>query len=245
MNLNLIMPMGGGGTRFENHGFSVPKPLIQIYGKPFFYWATQSVSKFVELETITFVVLKSHIEQFGIDEEIKKFYPDAKIHVIPEVLPGAVLTCIQGIVDLPESRPVLFNDCDHLFLCQEFYNFCSSEQFNDIDGGLLSFKSNDPKFSFAECDADGFVIRTVEKKVVSNNAICGAYYFKDKKTFSDGVEIYLKNCKYNEFFVSGVYNVLAASGKKIAVFQTDEHVSFGTPEEFVQAQEINTWQQLV
>ena len=83
MNLNLIMPMGGGGTRFENHGFSVPKPLIQIYGKPFFYWATQSVSKFVELETITFVVLKSHIEQFGIDEEIKKFYPDAKIHVIP------------------------------------------------------------------------------------------------------------------------------------------------------------------
>lgn len=36
MKLNVIMPMGGGGTRFGNHGFNVPKPLIEIYGKPFF-----------------------------------------------------------------------------------------------------------------------------------------------------------------------------------------------------------------
>ena len=45
MKLNVIMPMGGGGTRFGNHGFNVPKPLIEIYGKPFFYWATQSLVK--------------------------------------------------------------------------------------------------------------------------------------------------------------------------------------------------------
>ena len=60
-NLNLIMPMGGGGTRFGRSGFNMPKPLIEIYGKPFFYWATQSIAKFVHLENITFVVLKEHI----------------------------------------------------------------------------------------------------------------------------------------------------------------------------------------
>ena len=48
--LNVIMPMGGGGTRFGNHGFNVPKPLIEIYGKPFFYWATQSLVKNIEIE---------------------------------------------------------------------------------------------------------------------------------------------------------------------------------------------------
>ena len=244
MKLNLIMPMGGGGTRFGNHGFAVPKPLIQIYGKPFFYWAVQSVSKFVELESITFVVLKPHIEQFGIDMKIKKFYPNAKIHVIPEVLPGAVLTCLQGITEIPNGEPVLFNDCDHLFLCREFYDFCSSERFESCDGGLLTFKSNDPKFSFAECNEDGFVTHTVEKQAVSDNAICGAYYFRDKKTFSDAAEVYLKNCEYKEFFVSGIYNVLAAADKKIAVFQTDEHVSFGTPDEFEQAKGSETWRKL-
>ena len=68
MKLNVIMPMGGGGTRFGNHGFNVPKPLIEIYGKPFFYWATQSLVKNIEIESLTFVVLKEHIEKFAIDQ---------------------------------------------------------------------------------------------------------------------------------------------------------------------------------
>ena len=55
------MPMGGGGTRFGNYGFNVPKPLINLQGKPFFYWAVQSVNKFIEVQDIIFVVLKEHV----------------------------------------------------------------------------------------------------------------------------------------------------------------------------------------
>ena len=64
MKLNLIMPMGGGGTRFLKQGYTLPKPLITIYGKPFFYWATQSISKFVDLKSLTFVVLKEHVDKY-------------------------------------------------------------------------------------------------------------------------------------------------------------------------------------
>lgn len=110
MKINLIMPMGGGGTRFGNQGFDVPKPLIEIYGKPFFYWATQSLAKFVELQSLTFVVLKEHVEKFHIDEVIKKYYPDANIVVILEVLPGAVLTCKAGVQKVTDSEPILFNE---------------------------------------------------------------------------------------------------------------------------------------
>ena len=68
--LNLIMPMGGGGTRFGNHGFNLPKPLIEIYKKPFFYWAAQSILKFTDVESLTFVVLREHVEKFSIDKRI-------------------------------------------------------------------------------------------------------------------------------------------------------------------------------
>ena len=244
MKLNLIMPMGGGGTRFGNQGFSVPKPLIEIYGKPFFYWATQSVAKFVDLQSLTFVVLQEHVMRFSIDKKILECYPNAKIIVIPEVLPGAVLTCMEGIKEIPEGEPILFNDCDHLFLCRDFYDFCKEGHFSEVDGALLTFKSTDLRFSFAECGNDGLVKRTVEKQAVSDNAICGAYYFKDKRTFSEAVDVYLKNCQYKEFFVSGVYNVLANSGKKISIFETDKHVSFGTPEEFEKAKGDFTWKEL-
>ena len=48
------MPMGGAGSRFFKNGFVMPKPLIEIKGKPFLYWATRSISNFIEVEDITF-----------------------------------------------------------------------------------------------------------------------------------------------------------------------------------------------
>ena len=43
---------------------------------------------------------------------------------------------------------------------------------------------------------------------------------------------YGKNCEYKEFFVSGIYNVLAAQGARIAGFACDLHLPFGTPDEY-------------
>ena len=236
MKLHLIMPMGGGGTRFGREGYESPKPLIEIYGKPFFYWATESIRHFVPLASLTFVVLQDHINRFSIDQKILEYYPEAKIEVIPEVLPGAVMTCLAGVKQIPQGEPILFNDCDHLFASQSFADFCNKERFEELDGALLTFRSDAPRFSFVAYDEHGLVNRTVEKKAISHDAICGAYYFKNRNCFERAAEEYLKNCSYSEFFVSGVYNVMAQHGLKIKNFDTDFHVSFGTPEEFIKAQ---------
>ena len=235
MKLHLVMPMGGGGTRFGNMGYELPKPLIEIYGKPFFYWATQSIVENIELESLTFVVLQPHIDKFEIDKKILQYYPSAKIEIIPEILPGAVMTCLVGVKSLPYDEPIMFNDCDHMFKCTKWNRFCEEECFDELEGGLLTFKSDDSRFSFVAYDEQGYVIRTVEKEVISNDAICGAYYFRSRKIFEDVTEIYLKNCSYSEYFVSGVYNEMAKMGHKIKTFNTDFHVSFGTPEEYEKA----------
>lgn len=253
MKLNLIMPMGGGGTRFGNCGFELPKPLIPIYDKPFFYWATKSIEKFTEIGSLTFVVLQEHIDRFHIDAEILKYFPEAAIEVIPQVLPGAVLTCKAGVTHIPDGEPILFNDCDHLFLCERFYEACNhmgdgtriQGELADIDGALLTFISDEDRFSYAAYDENGYVCRTVEKEVISNDAICGAYYYKDKETFLNATEIYLTKCAYKEFFVSGVYNIMAEQGQKIITMTTDEHVSFGTPGEYEEAKNSEVYKQLL
>jgi dTDP-glucose pyrophosphorylase len=230
--INLIMPMAGSGSRFSKNGFSVPKPLIEIEEKPFFYWATQSIKKFTKLESLVFIVLKEHIDNFEIDKKIKSYYPEAVIKVIPEVLNGAVLTCLEGAKEIINESPIVFNDCDHMFICSSFYEYCNSGDFSKIDSALLTFESSDPKFSYLECDSNGNVIRTLEKVVISNNAICGTYYFKNKETFMKSAQQYLKVCDYHEYFVSGVYNVMAGEGSIIKNFCVDNHISFGTPEEY-------------
>ena len=226
------MPMGGGGTRFGNKGFNLPKPLIELQGKPFFYWATQSIVKYVDVQDITFVVLLEHVEKFDIINKIKMYYPDAQFQIIPEVLNGAVLTCCKGADLIADQLPILFNDCDHAFISKAFYDYCRMAEFDKVDGALLTFASSNPAFSYVLFDNNHNAIGTIEKKVASDEAICGAYYFRNKDMFTEAVNRYLINCNYKEFFLSGVYNEMGKIGARISTFKVDEHISFGTPAEY-------------
>lgn len=243
--LHLIMPMGGAGSRFFNDGFILPKPLIQINGRPFLYWATMSVKKYVNIADLTFVVLKEHIDAFCIDKEIRKWFPEAKIVVIPELLPGAVMTCLEGLRDISDELPVLFNDCDHMFCCSSFSQAINSGEW-EFDGALLTFPSNHPQFSYVRYGDDGVsIVGTVEKEVVSNQAICGAYAVRNAQLFRRAAEQYLTECNYSEYFVSGIYNVLCQKGRIVCNYQVDFHVPFGTPVEYKAAQDSEFFSELM
>lgn len=243
--IHLIMPMGGAGSRFFKNGFVMPKPLIEINEKPFFFWATNSISNFVEVEDIIFVVLQQHVDEFQINQKIKEYFPNAKIEIIPELLNGAVLTCMNGVKSINDDLPIVFNDCDHMFICNEFYDYCKNGDFSKLDGALLTFTSTDPKYSFLEMDENDNVINTVEKKAISDKAICGAYYFRNKNLFLECCEQYLKKCNYNEYFVSGVYNVMASKKMKIANFTCDTHIPFGTPDEYYTAEKSDEFRKVL
>ena len=231
---HLIMPMGGNGSRFSKNGYIIPKPLIEIYGKPFFYWACESLNRFNDVIDITFVVLKEHVEKFNIDKKILEYYKDANIIVLDHVLNGPVLTCLEGIKTVQDDFPILFNDCDHLFKSTEFNNACKEDEILKIGGALITFNSNLPQYSYVRYDGIK-IIGTIEKEVASNNAICGAYLFKNARQFRKLSKSYLNNCNYKEYFISGMYNEMAKFGYEIKTYNVDYHVSFGIPEEYEEA----------
>lgn len=243
--IHYIMPMAGRGSRFSKAGFDFPKPLITIYDKPFFYWSTRSIEKFVDISTLDFVVLQEHVDRYDIDKEIRLYFPEARIHALPEVTEGAVITCMKGIKEIMDELPVLFNDCDHLFKSSDFNNFCLESFDENIDGLLLTFSSEEPKYSFVEKNEQGNVIRTVEKEAISDEAICGCYYFKNRELFLNCVEKYLKECDYSEFFMSGVYNVMIEKGMTVKSMRTDYHVPYGIPEEYEKAKDDNHYKELI
>lgn len=234
MKTHLIMPMGGAGSRFHENGFMVPKPIIEIEGRPFFYWATRSIEKFTDLEDITYVVLQDHVDRFFLDTLIRKYYPNANIVIIPEVTPGPVFTCLEGLKVINDEKPIIFNDCDHMFKCTSLYKLINGSGIS-ADGALVTFESDVPHFSFVKYNDNNEVVGTVEKEAVSNHAICGAYYFSSSQLFTDLADEYIKNCPYNETFLSGMYNIMCGKGMLVKDCLLDFHVEFGTPEEYENA----------
>lgn len=241
--LHLVMPMGGSGLRFSKEGFEVPKPLIQINNKPFFVWSAYSITKFIDVIDITFVVLQEHVNKFNIDKIIVDYFPFAKIIIIPHVLDGAALTCLEACKTINDNNYILFNDCDHMFKSSSLNDFFF--HINQCDAGLVTFESNEPQFSFIEYDERGNIIGTKEKQCVSNRAIVGAYLFKNASLYKQVCQEYLQECNYSEFFVSGIFNIICRHHGIVKEFSVDFHVNYGTPVEYEAAKKSCHFSELI
>jgi CTP:molybdopterin cytidylyltransferase MocA len=231
-DLALVMPMAGRGSRFARDGVETPKPLIEVAGKPFFWWAVESVRRRVALRELLFVVLREHVAAHAIDAVIAGHYPEARVVVIDEPTAGAAETGAAGVAALSEDGPFAINDCDHGFRADDLPALVRAME-SGMAGALLGFASTSPAYSYVRLAEDdpGRVTGTVEKQVVSPFAIAGCYFFAGKARFRGALDLYRRTCPYDELFVSGLFDIICQSGERVGFQPLAGHVSFGTPEE--------------
>ncbi len=233
--LNLIMPMAGRGSRFAKQGIREPKPLVNLGGKPFFWWAVESVRRAAPINEMVFVILQEHVAEWSLDSCISGFYPSARIVVIPDVTSGSAETAAIGIAALSSRGPLVINDCDHAFVVTGL-DTAAAQLARSTAGILMTFRSSSPNYSFVQLAPDGAVTGTVEKKVVSDFAIAGCYLFSSPSLFNEQYARYVRNCPYPELFISGIYNQLLEDQLPVAKLVLEEHFAFGTPEEYAVVQ---------
>ncbi len=234
--------MAGEGSRFAKAGWTTPKPLIELRGVPLFQRAIGSVAIEGADMKYSFIVRQEHIDNQHIDQLIKALEPQARIFSVLKTTRGAVETCLVAEEAIGDDDAVVVMDCDLEFRSQR-YNELVAQALSlpaaDADGGaLVSFESENPRYSFAQVDAEGRVLRTAEKEPISSHALCGAYFFGSGKDFKRIAHRLLDDgtCTKPEFYVSLLYNYLLAEGKTVRLATMEEYHSYGTPEEFLQAQ---------
>lgn len=238
--LHIIMPMAGEGNRFKKEGWTVPKPLIHLNGQPLFKHAISSVRADDIHLKYSFVVRKEHIEEYQIAQTIKSYVPDANIFSVEKTTRGAVETCLMAESVIADSDAVIVMDCDLEFHSESFMKIIREmlqQPYSEATGGVLvSFDSDDPRYSYAALNEEGFVIRTAEKEVISNHALCGAYFFSNGKRFKQIAHQLLEEPVFTkpEYYISLLYNYLLADGETVRLSQLDEYYSYGTPEELKQ-----------
>lgn len=235
--LHIIMPMAGEGSRFLKEGWITPKPLIELHGVPLFKRAIGSVSIDGVPMKYSFIVRQEHIDKYQIDEQIKAILPQANIFSVLKTTRGAVETCLMAESVIADEDGVIVMDCDLEFRSKRFLEILKgilSQPMEQSEGGaLVSFESNEPRYSYAALGEDGFVTRTAEKEVISKHALCGAYFFSTGKRFKQIAHQLLNEpvFKKPEYYVSLLYNYLLADGEKVQLATMEEYYSYGTPEE--------------
>ena len=238
--LHIIMPMAGEGSRFAKAGWTTPKPLIELNGQPLFKHAISSVSADGIQMKYSFIVRQEHIDKYAIDKGIKAFLSEANVFSVMQTTRGAVETCLMAESAIDDEDAVIVMDCDLEFRSKTFIEIIKDILSQSVDkangGALVSFESDLPKYSYAEVGEDGLVKRTAEKEVISNHALCGAYFFSTGKRFKEIAHQLLNEPEFKkpEYYVSLLYNYMLAEGEKVQLAPMEEYYSYGTPEELQQ-----------
>lgn len=232
--MHLILLMAGQGSRFRAQGENRPKPLLPLFGKPFFFWATQSVLLHARVERLSFVVLNEHIRTHRLDAHIRDLYPQASLLALDKVTSGAAETAWLALNALHPQGPTAFLDCDLAFDAPGLPGLTTAFS-QGASAALCTFPSSNPAFSYVRLDAAGKPQAVVEKQVVSDKAVAGLYLFRDMEIFSQTYEVFSGTVGHKERYMSGLYSTLLTMGKTIALCPLTNHLSFGTPQELTAA----------
>ena len=104
---------------------------------------------------------------------------------------------------------------------------------DECDGGVLTFNSTHPRWSYVRLGENGFISEAAEKKVISDIATVGLYYYKKGSDFIKYAEQMIqKNLSFNgDFYICPIFNEMIADGKKVRPFKVNKMWGLGTPEE--------------
>ena len=227
--LNVVIPMAGAGSRFEKAGYTFPKPLIEIAGKPMIQLVVDNLN--IDANYI-FIVQNQHREKYNLDTTLKLIAPNCKIVGLDGLTEGAACTALLAKEFINNDNPVLFANSDQ-FVEWSSNDFFYLMQESKADGGIPTFKSTHPKWSFVRLDEKNNIVEVQEKNPISNMATVGFYYFKKGKDFVKNAEEMIKadDRVNNEFYLCPVYNYLIKNGGVVKTSKIKEMWGLGTPED--------------
>lgn len=246
--MQIIIPMSGFGERFRRAGYQVPKPLIEIDGKPII---AHVIDMFPGEQDFIFVCNQDHLDHpaYRMQAILEHYCPTGRIiGIAPHKLgPIHAVRQIEHLLDL--GQPVIVNYCD--FTCYwDWQHFKTFVQLTGCAGAIPAYKGFHPhtlgstNYAYMR-EANGWVLDIQEKQPYTDNrmeeyASSGTYYFATGAIMRDAFAATMAQGLNvgGEYYVSLAYKPLLAEKQSIAVYPLQHFMQWGTPDDVA---EYNGW----
>jgi NDP-sugar pyrophosphorylase family protein len=220
----LIIPMAGFGSRFPIEDWLVPKPMIDVNGKPMFTYAINSLP--TGLARKIKVILRKDAFTSIIIESFRIHFPKLPFEflILEKGTRGQAETVLLGIENENPSEQIIIHNIDTAFTLRDI----SSEQ---LSGNfLIVFHSKEDRWSYVKTDIAGKVVETAEKIVISDLASTGTYGFESVSTFQDSyLNVFGQAKVFEEEYIAPMYNHLVSKNTRISILEVHEFFCMGTP----------------
>ncbi|PKS13030.1 hypothetical protein jhhlp_000371 [Lomentospora prolificans] len=181
--INVIIPIGGIGSRFSKQGYRYPKPLINIVGRPMLLWLIDSLV-FKARDTLWLAVNEDIDDEFRIGQLVAKSFTNLDFRLIRlrHQTKGASETLYIVTQSMPAShlsRKTVSLDCDTIYWADILQDIRDMPRGH---GGCFYFMDHGDKpiFSYIKTEFRHGLERIAdiqEKKAITRKANTGAYVF--------------------------------------------------------------------
>jgi len=231
--LQIVIPLAGKATRFQERGHTFPKPLFEIGNRSMIEIVLENLAPPPPAQYI-FICRKEHLSQFYLGDMLQLLAPGSRVIPLEHETAGALCSVLLAVDQLRLDEEILIANGDQFIAASldPFYAACRQP---GVDGCILTFTATHPRWSFAKTDESGKVAAVAEKRPISKQATAGLYYFRRAGDLIEASErMILKGLSTSgQFFVCPVYNELILAGKNIRTHHLPEGTmhSLGTPED--------------
>ena len=179
--MNVIIPMAGESKIFKEASLAYSKNFVEINHKPLFQRVFEGVSE-LEADSFIFIVNNEDAQKFHIGKSLKLLVPNCRVVVSEGTTAGAACSVLLAAEFIDNDSELVISNGDQI-LEMDLQGVIENFRAKNFDGGIVTFESVHPRWSFVRLDEHGLVVETSEKDPISKNATAGFYYFKHGADF--------------------------------------------------------------
>ncbi len=238
--MQLIVPMAGLGQRFVDAGYTLPKPLVEVAGEPM---VVRAVRDLPPAARIVFVVNGEHVRRHAIDVALRGHFPSARIVVTDGLTAGQACTVRLAADSLQLDDEVFVAACDATHLYDED-RFDALRRDPAIDAAIWTYRgeprvlASPRSYGWVRVDEFGNVAgvsckQPISERLLADRVVSGFFWFRSARHLMDAIdELVGSGERINgEFYLDVVPNRLIAAGRRVAVFDVEKYIGWGTPED--------------
>lgn len=255
--MNILIPMAGAGSRFAAAGYKTHKPAIKVIDRKSKKEIPMVVAATLDLPECTtsniIYIDRDFHQKDGIEDEIKKYFSQAKFITINNLTDGQASTCLLAEHYINNDTELLIAGCDNGMLYNEA-DFEKAKQ--DSDMLVFTYRQNEAvlenpaAYGWIGVDAQNNVNLVSVKKPISDDplndhAIVATFWFKRGADFVRLAKkmIAANDRINNEFYVDQIVKYCIADNLKTKVFEIKRYICWGTPQDYENYQNtIKYWE---
>lgn len=214
--LNVLI-LGAGVTASSIDGDAFPAFMAEVKGAPLIQRLVESCSG-LNPDWIGIACQSKDIDGYRLADLPALLHPNATFVPINGMTRGAACTALLASAHIDNDDELLilgvneYIDADFSAVIQRFRD-------RYLDGGVLTFSSIHPRYSYVKTNGEGLVQQAAEKRPISNTAAATFYWYRHGADFVAAAKDVIRKHDHvsDLYFISPTINQMLLKQKRIGI----------------------------